>query len=93
MKPSQLLADPLNWTTGQSAINADGQTVSAISLEACKWCLLGALSKCYNGDALSEAIRKVRAKLREKGLTQSLWWFNDNNDHQTVVNLLIECGY
>lgn len=42
-----LLSNKENWTQGVYAETVNGTPCDAFSSEACRWCLLGAMIKCY----------------------------------------------
>ena len=50
MKIWELLSDESKWTQGVTAKNDCGQLVAPDSVEACCWCLMGAVHKCYPYD-------------------------------------------
>ena len=47
---SELLSKRSRWTKGAFARRGDGASVSAFDQSARSWCLLGAASKCGQGD-------------------------------------------
>ena len=74
MKVKELLTDESKWLQHRYAINADGKDVNACSNAAVKWCLVGAMIKCYpNCDTVYSL---VLDKIKEKGTkyyTLSKW--------------------
>lgn len=61
MKIKELLNKKGKWTQNWFAIDAFGNRVSSTSLKAIKWCLMGAVSKCYKK---SQKQKKLSSKLR-----------------------------
>lgn len=47
MKVSQLLTDASKWTQRRAAIDADGDSVNVQDVAACRFCLSGAIRRCY----------------------------------------------
>ena len=47
MKAYELLADPAKWAQGYEAYNANGEGCMATSLDAVKWCAMGAIEKVH----------------------------------------------
>lgn len=46
---SMLLSDETKWCKYQLGITAEGRAVHGTNSAAVKWCLLGAVEKCYSG--------------------------------------------
>jgi len=65
LKVRELLSDESKWTKGTYARNSENIRVYATSLEASRWCLVGALRKCYPGfgEDYYEAQRKIENTL------------------------------
>ena len=51
MKVSELLTDENKWCQQAFAMDKYGDAVSSRDVDACKWCLSGALMKCYSIEA------------------------------------------
>lgn len=47
MKVQELLSDESKWCCFHTAKNIQGNQVDVNSPDACRFCLLGALDKCY----------------------------------------------
>jgi hypothetical protein len=47
MKAHELLSSPDKWCKGANALSESGASVNDSSPGACKWCVNGALRKCY----------------------------------------------
>jgi hypothetical protein len=84
----ELISEPSRWTQGEYAKDAVGNSVTAISEYACCWCSVGAICKIQNDlfptnpleDALEAAIHVI-------GLKRFTVEFNDNHNHQQVMEL------
>ena len=50
MTVRNLLSDESKWAQGYYAFDKDGNQVECSEKKACKWCLIGALAKCYPKD-------------------------------------------
>lgn len=58
---ADLIRDPARWTSGASAVDAEGKPVSARSTRACAWCAYGAVERVCTGgraDRLSMALER-----------------------------------
>lgn len=51
MKVSELLSDESKWTQKAMARNRSGEEIELRSPNACKWCLFGAILRCYGEKA------------------------------------------
>lgn len=47
MKVHELLNDKSKWIKNDLAVNNKNQSVDYNSVDACKWCVMGAILKCY----------------------------------------------
>lgn len=72
MKAHELLIDKTVWIQGWPARDKDGKNVPPNSAGAIRFCMLGAIEKCYNADALA-----MKAKLAEHILTNKLLGDNE----------------
>ena len=89
MTPSELLADPKNWTQFAFARDANGDVVHTRMPSAVSFCLSGALKKCCvpNRETVLDRIIKARG----------FWSVSDFNDdpstkHADVLSVLKEAG-
>ena len=88
MKVKELLNYKGKWTKGEYVRDKNGNKCLVLSKEAVKWCLVGAISKCYfpkrasvNGVNLkhvNKAYDKIKKVLKECTLYDTLEEFNDN---------------
>lgn len=84
MKAYELLANPENWTKGNFAKDANNNRVSIDSPSAVKWCLDGALMKCYKNNSYLDMYRKLQTE------HQNIVKWNDHphTNHAMVIALL-----
>ena len=87
MKAHELLSDSSKWTTKYAARNESDQVVGPSSPDACKFCVYGALQKCYPGNY--EPIRTIRTRLNLLSLRQLFKW-NDSSTFEQVRSTLLE---
>jgi hypothetical protein len=52
MKVRELLSDESKWCKGPLAVDKEGRQTTPKSPTACKWCLWGAILRCYADDPL-----------------------------------------
>lgn len=87
MKIHELLKKPINWTRFVDARDHDGSEVNPRSPAACRWCLLGAIQRCYRGTKRQQSVmNKIQDHLLGYG-TVAL--FNDSKytQHEDVLEL------
>ncbi len=91
LKPSELLHHSSHWTKGVYARDYMDTQVNPNSPHACKWCMAGAIHKCFDDNILM--IRDAFNKL-SKVLKVSTDSFNDNPEttHKMVIEKLKEVG-
>ncbi len=78
MLVSDLLASEADWIKGPMAVDANGVLCGPTNLKACRWCLLGAICKCYPTlDGRREAAAKLQPLVVPYGFN-SLSEFSDN---------------
>jgi hypothetical protein len=84
MKILELLDAPEKWTKKTAARGASGSPLPPDSDQACCWCILGALQKCYpkgpadvEVEVLLKAIEKIFPRTGTLGLITR---FNDHPD-------------
>ena len=63
MKVRELLSDETKWTQGTNARDSEGKGVAASSEEACSWCLIGAIFRCYGIEGSFRVEERVRLSL------------------------------
>jgi hypothetical protein len=86
MKAYELLSDRSKWTQNYAARDKDNKNVSPHDSSAVKFCLIGALRKCYNdGWEYTEARNKVHDAANRP---LSLSTLNDTSDYNYIWNLL-----
>lgn len=91
MKVKELLCSEDKWTQCTYAIDAAGRCTSETSASAVKWCLVGAVMRCYNASPARRAfvLDKLREVIRKKySITPPdavpLACFNDNHTFAEV---------
>ncbi len=66
MRLTQLFSDASKWTKGHGARTQSDAGIFYDSPEACKWCLVGGVAKCYFGSAdYQEALECVRMAIKK----------------------------
>lgn len=85
MKAYELLADPESWIKGTVAKNKNNEPVKPLSQLAVKWCLIGAVYKCYPNNKFS-----MLTKLSNRIYDVSVWNDHPHTDHSMVISLLKE---
>lgn len=92
MKIGELLYDENRWTQNAVARNKDGRTVDSLDESAVRWCLNGAIRKCYGSTHIGEGWQVYKKLLTAAQLLDNrftiLSSFNDNNDWKDIKNLL-----
>lgn len=74
MKVHELLTDESKWTKGWYAKTVDGNKVSVTDDAAARWCLFGAVWKCYRDPARMRTILSQVFADRER---EAIWWNDD----------------
>ena len=78
MKIWQLLDSPDKWTQGAVARDSQNKSVNWHSATAYKWCVIGAISKCYGqGEEHQQTYEKIQDYLASKGNYWMLVLWND----------------
>jgi hypothetical protein len=98
MKAWKLLSSSARWTKGSFARNNRGYVVDHHDDNACRWCAVGAIYKCYGEFSYknivfgSSNIACVLPKLQEFIKKNTLFYnisdWNDNSDYKTVREVL-----
>jgi hypothetical protein len=85
VKVQELLSSEDKWTQGSYAKDKDNFIVTINSLEAVKWCLKGAIHKCYPDHIeAGEIYYKISKKVR------SINQYNDTHTYEEVMELVRE---
>lgn len=92
-----LISDPERWTTGDYALDADGNSVLPVSPRAACWCALGAIDRASHYAAGHDEFLEHATVLRElqKTVRQDLGFtsiggivdYNDTATHDQVLEL------
>jgi hypothetical protein len=89
MKTYELLNSPDKWCKGANALSESGASVNDSSPGACKWCVNGALRKCYPTiDERSPLYNKIW--LETNGLFIAEWNDAPERTWQEVHDLLVK---
>ena len=86
MKAYELLSNPLNWNKGNYASDQFGHPVLTNSSLAVKFCIIGAVYKCYNDDENMEAVYRKLVEACEGNPTG--WNDRPDRTHSQVIALL-----
>lgn len=90
MKVHELLTDASRWTQGAMARSSDDRplTVSLALDDGCKFCLVGALIKCYPlGARVSLELGNIRARV---GGSPAVWNDDPRRTFAEVLALVVE---
>jgi hypothetical protein len=68
MKAWQLLSGPDKFCKGELAQNREGENVYARSLAAVRWCLVGAIIRCYPKSIRDELCDRIQGNIKSKRL-------------------------
>jgi hypothetical protein len=63
VKIRELLSDPTRWTQHFLSRDEKGNYVSPESEEACAWCFLGAVYKCYDPSERGRILDRIYAEI------------------------------
>ena len=77
MKVCELFDTESRWTQGYYAKSSNDENVSPTSKHAVKWCLFGAIEKCYR---TQEMINEVTLKIEEKLDYELISHWNDDTE-------------
>ena len=89
LKISDLLSDPKHHCKGDYAQDAQGCDARVDDDKADKWCLVGAVLRCYSEEDHLKIISRLKRALQYQGKACSLTLFNDHPEttHQMVLDL------
>jgi hypothetical protein len=94
MKVHQLLSGPEKWCRSAMALDKDGESVSWRSPTAVRFCLLGAIARCYakEGGAYEEVTNKVSRELEVRQGIGCISVYNDDiyTSFEDVKSLVTE---
>jgi hypothetical protein len=70
------------------AKNQYGQEVSALHSDACQWCMLGAMFRCYMFDTKEfQRVNKLVTDTVCKGSCVSISFWGDCNSYESIIEL------
>lgn len=85
----EVLSSEDKWTKGAFARDINDHSIPAVSQEAVKWCLTGALSKIYteaNGIEVSDFYNRITKIV---GIPEK---WNDEHSYKEVIELVKKIG-
>jgi hypothetical protein len=95
MKAYNLINKPQKWCKNYEALDNQGNPVNPINMSACRFCLLGAITRCYQDDDIRKEIYKkliqinnLSSKYHYSEPEDILAEFNDEHTHKDVYSLL-----
>lgn len=59
MKAWELLSKPGAWTQGYFARNSNEEMRNSRDEDACCWCAMGGISRCYSGPEWASAVNRL----------------------------------
>lgn len=89
MKVKDFLTED-RWCRGVMACDKEGKQVKALSQEAVKWCLVGAIRYCYRGEDWEPALDKLKECVKKSGFGPRITGFNDSVRWEDVKSVLEE---
>lgn len=92
MKIYELLDSPDKWCKGNLAVNKSNEPVMEDEKSACKWCLIGALYKCYSDSTqiVLDTEYLLSKKLRVDINEIEVWNDDPNTTYEDVIKLCKE---
>ena len=93
MKAYELISEPSRWTQKTLARNINGGATNPRGYDACSFCLVGAIERCYNVPIkqMLEILQQVKSELKIQAPSfEFIGQWNDHPDrtHEEVVGLL-----
>ena len=91
MKIQKLLKTKRNWIKFRMGADKYGRYANPVGVSAAKWCLIGAIYKCYGIDDVrtTRIIKKVRKELNMRGGDGIDDWNDDPNRTFKDVRALV----
>lgn len=87
MTIEELLSDKSRWTTRCCARDTNDNFVDMDAPTACKWCLIGAVYKCYSGTDGMRVLSDVQKEISVAGF-KSIGRFNDDLGYNAVMTVV-----
>lgn len=87
MKVKDLLTYESNWVKGVYAKTAEGRNASYCDPDAIRFCLLGAINRCYPPLGKREVVNRVVDQLSGRAIAE---WNDDQSTTFTDVRNLVE---
>lgn len=88
MKAHELIATPDKWCKKDCAQDFNGTATMIDSPDACKFCVAGAILKCYSG--FTEESMCAREILSNHLDIKNIGYWNDTHTHAEVLAVLKE---
>jgi hypothetical protein len=89
MKIKTLLKDKKRWTQGAMARNKYGNPIHPTNPKAVRWCLQGAITKCYPDPRIRYSVARILQDLLPICTLSS---FNDHSEHTHVLQLVTKAA-
>lgn len=90
MKAYELLDSPEKWIQNLAACAADGTSCDSDEPVAARWCLFGAINRCYQAEALVEYNERW-TRLRDRlGCGPITWNDTPGRTYDEVITVLKE---
>ena len=87
MKVKELLESKENWIKGHCALTKNNELTSSNSADAAKWCLIGAIIRCYGVVGFAEFITEIKQHILPFS-SVSLWNDTPNRTFEEVKELV-----
>ena len=87
MKVKDLLTDESKWVKGAYARTAEGRRAGSCESDAVRFCLLGAITRCYPNAGFGEVLNRVVDQLPGRAIAE---WNDDQSTTFTDVRNLVE---
>lgn len=90
MKVKDLLSSHHKWCRDTYAMTADGVSCRGTASDAVRFCLLGAVEKCYEPEQVESVYQKIKKELgfAPNQDSYSIAEFNDKSNFATVKSLV-----
>lgn len=83
MKVYQLISKHQKWCKKDYAKNSFGNRTDPYSNDAVRFCLVGAISKCYGNKLYNQKLQQFQ-KYHKFRTVEDVFSFNDNHDWKTI---------
>ncbi len=90
MKAYELLSDESRWARKNYAYEVEGGSCDPRSSNACAWCVLGAIERCYYDDGITKTYLDVMSKLGNRVGNIPCWNDAKGRTYEEVLAVLKE---